>query len=156
MGSPWRRPAEETEGYPGLSVNDGVQSGSIAIRGSCLPLWSFIYSVVADGWDETEADYDLDEYGYTADDLARFLVHLLEARGEFGRLLLALAAAERQQQEIEEEDTDAHFAQVHPGESICDCGRDLLQPWWADIDMSAPVGEQLRRCLDVLTGGDDA
>lgn len=116
MSGPWRDPGEETVGlYPGLVVCDDRVTGSITIGRSRLPVWSTYVSF---------PEYE-EEYGVTAADLGDFVHHLLEMRGEFGRLLLMLADAER---------------------------RDLVagKPWWDKARDRKRVAAQLRRCLAVL------
>ena len=126
MSGPWREPPEESEGpYPGLVVCDNRVSGSITTGRSRLPLWAFIWPAVVAGWHEAEHGWSPSEYGWTADKMGEFLYHLLEARGEFGRLLLVLAEAERTES-------------------------DMGDPWWQDDAMRERVVEQLRRCLAVL------
>lgn len=133
MSGVWREPPEESANlYPGLVVHDGVVSGSITVGRSRLPLWAIIRTAITDGWRSVTAGWnpspDFDEEA-----LATFLHDLLEMRGEFGRLLLVLAAAER--------------------EAIC---RDDVthggEPWWDHEPSRSRVIEQLQRCLTVLTG----
>jgi hypothetical protein len=127
----WRDPAEQTSEYPGLFVHDGRVTGSITAGQSRLPLWAFA------GWDwgEVVASYpQVEEYGWTEQRHAGFLHHLLQHRGEFARLLLVLADAERRDREREEDDLTAPV-------------------WWDDPDLSRPVIEQLRRCLAALESG---
>lgn len=131
MIGPWRDPDEESvDLYPGLVVHDGRVSGSITVGRSRLPLWAFVGLVPTHGWDEAERSYDLAEMGYTATALGAFLHDLLEMRGEFGRLLLVLADAER--------------CENSPG------GR---HPWWETKRHRKRIGDQLRRCLAAV-GGD--
>ena len=134
--TPWRDPDEESvDLYPGLVVHDGRVSGSITTGRSRLPLWAFAGVAVTHGWDEVERGWSPSKYGWTAERFARFLSHLLEARGEFGRLLLVLADVERRDEE-----------RMVP----------TPVPWWADRELSAPVIDQLRRCLAALDNGEDA
>lgn len=133
---PYRVPAEETvDLYSGLVVHDGRQSGSITIGRSRLPLWSIIRTAILCDWDEVERGWSPGEhYGYTDRDLADFLGDLMELRGEFGRLLLILAAAERYEREV----IDA---------------RDELLPWvswWESPEVVDRVRLQLLRCLAEL------
>lgn len=126
MSGPWREPGEETENlYPGLVVHDGRVSGSITVGRSRLPLWAFVWTALIQGWDEVERGWEPSQYGWTADKTGEFLHHLLEMRGEFGRLLLMLAEAERTENEMGD-------------------------PWWQDDAVRERVVEQLRRCLAVL------
>lgn len=154
---PWREPREETvDLYPNLVVHDGRQAGSVTVGRSRLPLWCFIAEAVRSGWDEVEASYEpTKHYGFTEDDLIDFLHDLLEARGEFGRLLLALANAERLEGEREDAVFDAHTAKT--GETVINVSPwdpnalQLPGPWWADPVLKRPVVDQLRRCLDALS-----
>lgn len=122
---PWRRPAEESAGlYPGLVVHDARVSGSITAGASRLPLWCITPTAIHSGWDDVEAGWSpTATCGYTAVDLAQFLHDLLGLRGEFGRLLLVLADAER-----------------------------CKAKWWRTKRHRKRVGDQLHRCLDVLEG----
>ena len=126
---PWRRPAEESSDlYPDLVIHDGRVSGSITVGASRLPLWAFVSMAIHEGWDDVEAGWEPTErYGYTADDLSEFLHDLLQARGEFARLLLVLADAER-----------------------CDMKRSHGGPWWHTKRHRRRVADQLRRCLASL------
>lgn len=135
---PWREPSEESiDLYPGLVVCDNRVSGSITVGQSRLPLWAFVGWLPRGGWDEVVDSWDYIEgpgYEWTADKLALFLTDLLEMRGEFARLLLVLADAER-------------------------CERDWGGPmtkrgsWWQTKRHRKRIRAQLRRCLDAL--GDD-
>lgn len=126
---PWRHPGEESLNlYPGLCVDDGRVSGSITVDASRLPLWCFIGTALEGGWDQVEAGWSPTEhYGYTQDDLADFLHDLLELRGEYGRLLLVLADAERSDRR----------------------GR-CRGPWWETAKHRRRVARQMRRCLATL------
>lgn len=128
---PWREPDEESAGlYPGLVVHDGRVSGSITVGQSRLPLWCFIYTAMHDGWDQVEAGWSPTEhYGFTADDLSDFLHDVLELRGEFGRLILLLAAGERSERVSRESWPKA---------------------WWEKQNHRKRVRDQLRRCLAVV------
>lgn len=159
----WRDPAEETEDYPNLVVHDGRVTGSITTGRSRLPLWAIIYTAIHQGWDEVEAGWSPTEhYGYTAQDLADFLYYLLEARAEFGRLLLVLANAERLERERQDDALHQAVEDGHPGVDAKDGaimaditpGKEgafeLPDPWWQDEELKAPVIAQLRRCLAAL------
>lgn len=128
-GGPWREPAEESvDLYPKLVVWDDRVTGSITLGRSRLPLWAFVPMIPGHGWSEAEHSYDLAGYDYTPDDLAHFLGDLLECRGEFGRLLLVLADAER-----------------------CERRRQMRgEPWWRTKRHRKRVADQLRRCLAVV------
>ena len=126
----WREPAEESVGlYPKLTVLDNRQSGSINVGPSRLPLWSFTADAVKNGWEAVERGWSPTEhYGFTEDDYIWFLCNLLNVRGEFGRLLLVLANAER-----------------------CDATRGLFDsPWWRRKGQRRKVLDQLHRCIDAL------
>lgn len=92
-----RRPGEESVGlYPGLVISDGVhsrQTGSITVGRSRLPLWSFLGSAVASGWQSAVDGYYTEEYEETfpCGQAVAFVSALVDLRGEFGRLLLLLA-----------------------------------------------------------------
>jgi len=119
----WREPAIESHGFPKLMVADNVQSGSINIRGTRLPLWAIISTVIDEGWGYVERVCSpTKHYGYSEQDLAHFLHCLLNQRGEFGRLLLVLANAEHRNDE----------------------------GWWEKPKHRAVVIRQLQRCLDAL------
>lgn len=153
---PWRSPDEESvDLYPGLVVHDGRVSGSITTGRSRLPLWAFASVAVTHGWDEVERGWEPSRYDWTVETHARFLHHLLEARGEFARLLLVLADADRR----DVERTDAALAPHGPIVNVTPGDPDAVQtppPWWADPELSAPVVDQLRRCLATLTDEDTA
>ena len=124
-----RIPPEETiDLYPGLCVCDDRVSGSITVSQSRLPLWTFIGILVVDGWDAVVKgwDYIETEYGWTKYHLSDFLYHLLESRGEFGRLLLLIANVERQ---------------------ACSNSE---SPWYNKKELRQRVREQLQRCIGVL------
>lgn len=152
--SPWREPADETlDLYPNLVVDDDRVSGSITIGRSRLPVWAIIGTALICGWDEVEAGWSPEEhYGFTAEDLASFLNYLMEMRGEFGRLILALANAER----LENDREDAYFASIDDGSGLIDitpgtaAGDNAPGAWWNDAELSAPVIDMLQRCLDAL------
>lgn len=128
MSGPWRDPDEESvDLYPGLVVHDGRVTGSITVGSSRLPLWAFAALAIGQGWDAVEDSYDVADYGYTANDLCGFVGGLMEMRGEFGRLLLVLADAER-----------------------CERNSSHRRPWWETKRHRKRVADQLRRCLAVL------
>jgi hypothetical protein len=123
----WREPPAMTEDYPGLVVHDGRVTGSITVGQSRLPLWAFIWSAIHKDWTDVEAGWSPTEhYGYTADDLSDFLGHLLNLRGEFGRLVLVLADMERRDR------------------------RPMGRAWWERPKKRQRVIDQLRRCLNAL------
>lgn len=126
-----REPRQETVGlYPKLVVHDGRVTGSITIGPSRLPLWAIVGAGIHQGWRGVQRGWpQVDEYGFTAADMSAFLGNLLEMRGEFGRLLLELADAER---------AESH----HPDAA-----------WWQVKARRKRVAAQLRRCLAAL--GDD-
>ena len=129
----WRFPDEESHLYPGLCLHDGRQSGSITVSCSRLPLWAFAGWMHKTGWEEvvTGWDYIETEYGWDADKMGEFIYCLMEQRGEFGRLLLVLADAER-----------------------CEQNRRGVagKPWWRTKKHNKRVADQLRRCLEALEG----
>lgn len=128
---PWRDPAEESADlYPGLVVCDDRVTGSITAGRSRLPLWVVIPPAVIHGWGEAEKGWEPSVYGWTADKTGEFLGHLLEQRGEFGRLLLVLADVERREDEQGQDGS----------------------PWWGQDASRRRVVEQLRRCLVALGG----
>ena len=129
----WREPREETVGlYPGLVVSDGRVAGSITVGPTRLPLWAFVGWAIQDGFEVAAADYynDADYEEFAKRDLANFLTHLLDLRGEFARLLLVLADEERRD--------EAKAGRV----------------WWQTKRHRKRVADQLRRCLAVLEEGD--
>ncbi len=155
MNGPWRDPAEETTDlYPGLVVHDGRCAGAITIGQSRLPVNAINTTAIRDGWDEVEAEWSPTErYGFDERQLSDFLYHLLEVRGEFARLLLVLANAER----VEASTTYDYLESVGNGSGIVDItpgtetGDNMPGPWWQDPDQRALVAGQLQRCLDVVT-----
>jgi hypothetical protein len=118
----WRRRGIQTDGYPKLMVDDDVQSGSINVRGTRLPLWAIISTAINEGWDKVEWGWSPEaNYGFTKEDLSHFLYCLLEQRGEFGRLLLLLANAE-----------------------------DKSECWWEKKSHRKRIVTQLKRCLNAV------
>lgn len=88
-----RDPDEETADlYPGMVVCDGRVTGSITLGRSRLPAWAIVSTAMLHGWAEVAEDF---EPMLTGQEFGTFLYNLLENRGDFGRLLLALAEAER-------------------------------------------------------------
>ena len=88
-------------------------------------------------------------YEWTAETMADFLHNLCSVRGEFARLLLTFAAAERTTAERLAAAFDGRGPVViispDDPESV-----ELPPPWWDDPELSAGVVEQLRRCLAVF------
>lgn len=126
----WREPREESAGlYPGLVVHDGRVTGSITVGRSRLPLWCFMPTAVRDGWDEAERDFEPSQYGWDAEKAGLFVYDLLEARGEFARLLLVIANAERAERLDESRE---------------------LPGWWQRPWHRGRVLAQLRRCIAAL------
>lgn len=127
----WREPGEESHLYPGLCLNDNRVSGSITVGCSRLPLWAFVGWLPGGGWDSVVDSWDYIEgpgYEWTADKMGEFLYCLMEQRGEFGRLLLVLADAER-----------------------CEQKRgSWSRPWWSTKRHRKRVRGQLLRCLEAL------
>lgn len=145
----WRDPDEETEDYPGFVVHDGRMAGALTIGRSRLPL----YSVLPDALTEESVEYAAECFGsdITRDGLLGFLSDLLGGvRGEFARLILAIANAERLEQEREDvilaaADTDGSgLVDITPGR---EGAVQLPPPWWDDAVLRAPVVDLLRRCL---------
>ena len=147
----FRDPAEATEDYPGLEVHDATVTGSIRCGGR-LPLWAFASTAIHHDWEMVEENYAPTEfYGFTADDLAGFVHDLLEARGEFARLVCVIADVEREATEREDCASEAHWREAHtPDDTVCDCGPERPGPWWWQDDLKARMAAQLRACLDVL------
>jgi len=152
MSGPWREPDAETQDYPGLWVHDGRVSGSITIGQSRLPLWAIIATAIHDDWGEVEDGWSPGD-GFDAEALADFLHDLLNARGEFGRLLLTIAAAERGNREADDAVLDAHTDAT--GDTLVKIwppGPDTVTmpaPWW-ESDHAEVVADALRRCLAAL------
>ena len=118
----WREPPEESvDIYPGLVVRDNRVSGSITIRQSRLPLWTLIGTAIQEDWTSVQEGWNVADYNYSAEELADFLYHLLESRGEFARLILELANAHKQ--------------------------NDF---WWIEEEICEKVGVRLQNCLDSL------
>lgn len=131
----WRETeVESNDIYPGLTVYESRVGGSITAGPTRLPLWCLIADLVDGGIKEVERSYDLKRTGLTGDDLSGFLYHLLEQRGEFGRLLCVLADVERLADERYQKSNT-------PGETT---------PWWNDAESVDRVKEQLRLCLQRL------
>ncbi len=119
----WRKPSEEnTDIYEGLVVQDNRVGGSITIRQSRLPLWTLVGTAIRENWSDVQDSWNVEDNDYSADELADFLYHLLEMRGEFARLLLELANANKQ----------SDF-------------------WWIDEEICENVRHQLQKCLDSLS-----
>lgn len=133
MNGPWRKPAESSDDlYPGLRMHDGTVSGSIRLGDTRLPLWAITGVLMEGGWEGVEQDWPNENGRYGEDPrsvVGGFLYDLLELRGEFGRLLMVLADAER-----------------------CDHAQGLRRSWWETKRHRKRVGDQLRRCLAVLEG----
>lgn len=129
---PWRVPDEESvDLYPGLTVHDGRVSGSITVGQSRLPLWAFSGWMLENGWDEVIKGWPYIEgpgYEWTAEKMSEFIHYLTEMRGEFGRLLLVLADAER----LEEKRNSFGKA------------------WWQTKKHRKRVRAQLVRCIEAL------
>jgi hypothetical protein len=92
---------DETEDYPRMFVCDGRVSGSITLGRTRLPLWAINAELVHNGWESAAREYypaaddPAREYYPTEQETSDFLYHLLEQRGEFGRLLCVLADEDR-------------------------------------------------------------
>ena len=126
-----RRPSEESvDLYPGLCVCDDRVSGSITVGQSRLPLWTFIGTIVTDGWETVageEGDFPQTEkdYGWTQQKMSDFLYYAMQSRGEFGRLTLLMAELNR-------------------------VGDQNKAPWIEEAEHCQQMREQLQRCLDAL------
>jgi hypothetical protein len=132
----WRTPDEESiDLYPGLVVHDGRVSGSITTGQSRLPLWAFAWVAIARGWDEVELGWEPSRYSWTAEKMGEFIHDLLEMRGEFARLLLVMADAERCERKRGE--------------------RPMGPAWWDTKKHRERVAGQLRRCLETLEDNPD-
>ena len=129
-------PEESVDLYPGLCVDDARVGGSITVSQSRLPVWAIAGIAAESGWDAVVKgwDYIETEYHWDRHDMGEFLRNLTEPRGEFARLLLALADVERQ---ARSSDGDAQ--------------------WYEQREMRQRVREQLDHCravLDRMDGSD--
>ena len=126
-----RKPAEESvDLYPGLCVCDDRVSGSITAGQTRLPLWAFVGTVVNEGWEHVVSEeegwpYMEEAYSWTQQKTSDFLYHLMQPRGEYGRLVLLLAEMNRVSEENDES-------------------------WVLNADRRRQMREQLQRCLDAL------
>lgn len=129
MSGPWREPDEETlDLYPGLVVHDGRVSGSITFGPTRLPVWAISHTAIHHGWEEVEAGWSPSDYGWDQDRFSAFIYDILELRGEFARLILVLADAER-----------------------CDRARgSWTARWWNTKRHRRRVTAQLKRCITAL------
>lgn len=122
MRDVWREPDEESADlYPGIVVHDGRVTGSITSGATRLPLWAIVTTALTEGWPAVEHGWNPT---LSVDEFSEFLYNLLELRGEFGRLLLVLAEAERTERSS--------------------------KPWWHVKRRRKLVAEQLHRCLAVV------
>lgn len=145
--SPWQRPDYKGDDiYPPFGCWDKMRAGSVNIGGTRLLAHDILWSITKDGWTRAVNEF---APACTPDEYRRFLHDLLDARGEFGRLLLTIAAAERAERDRDEAASDKHFATAHADSDMCDCGR-IPVSWWEDPGMRQPVIDQLRRCLAAL------
>ena len=80
-----------------------------------------IRTAIQENWKDVQDSWDVEEYHYSAEEFSEFLYDLLEARGEFARLLLEIANANREN--------------IH---------------WWTDSGLSERVRDQLQICADSL------
>ena len=132
MNGPWRDPPEESDRlYSGLVVDEDRVTGSVTIGKSRLALWALIGETVREGYDAAQQEYP-GSWRWTTEDMVTFLYSLLELRGEFGRLLLVLANAER----LESNRNDR--------------ADEKLWWWWERPRDRRRVLKQLRRCVAVL------
>ena len=133
---PWRIKPAVTEDYPGLQVQDNRVTGSINVGPTRLPLWAIIHDVITGGWETAEASYDVTPNLLTEHQFTDFLYHLLEQRGEFGRLVCVLADVERRERKGDK------------------------RPWWERPKQRRRVRAALTACLQAvdaaeLEGADD-
>lgn len=149
---PWQRPEYKGDTiYPGFGCWDQMRAGGVNIGSTRQLVHDLIGSIMEGGWDAAVDDYG--EQSCSADDYCRFLYDLLNVRGEFGRLLLTLAAAERAETERETAVLDqatggqGGIVNITPGDPDA---VQLPPAWWEDPELKAPVVDQLRRCLAVL------
>jgi hypothetical protein len=131
---PWRVDppvSPGTEDYPGLVVGEGHRRGSIRTKDRGLELWCWAFDAIVNGFDGADRDYDT---GTTVEEFAGFVTHLLNQRGEFGRLVCVLADVER--------DDSERFA---------DEGDDPdLRAWWEVPEQRARVRAALLECVAAL------
>lgn len=120
--------SDETEDYPGLVVSNHRVSGSITAGHSRLPLWAFVSQAIVYGWEPGATAYEPEQYGWTKDKMGEFLYHVLQNRGDFGRLICVLADVERRE--------EARGSTA----------------WWERPKSVKRVREALRRCLAALEG----
>ena len=120
----WREPPDEsTNIYQGLVVQDDRVGGSITVRRSRLPLWTLIGTAIREDWEAVEDAWgSVREYEYTAEELSEFAYNLLESRGEFARLILEIASANKEHDH-----------------------------WWTDEELKGKVRNQLAICLKSLS-----
>lgn len=146
---PWRRPGYSGDDiYPPFACDDGMRAGGVNIGSTRQLVHDLTGAILMGGWDEAVDSYG--EQACSSDDYGQFLHDLLDMRGEFGRLLLHLAAAVRLARERDDAKIDAHWAEAHPNAAMCDCMAVDHLAWHEDPDVYRPVVEQLRRCLAVL------
>jgi hypothetical protein len=129
-GSWLRTAAEDTEGYPGFRVHDAMSGGSITFGRSRLAVWAVTADLVKYGWERGVAESYEPPTGEA--EFAELLHNVFQLRGEFGRLLLAMANAERRESRAWER---------------WDRRRPIPKAWWTQPDVYGPVVEQMRRCL---------
>lgn len=149
----WRHPAEETVGlFRDFVVHDGRVTGSITFGQTRLPVWAPYWPTprpddgLLDDW--RNGVYPVEQW---TEDAATLVRRLLDMRGEFARLLLTLANAEEEEYDRDEAETDAHFADRHPGEDVCACpDGPPMESWWEVDELRGPVVDQLYRCLRAL------
>jgi hypothetical protein len=150
MTGPWREPAEETVGlYPELVVDDGRVTGSITFGRTRLPIWAPQWCL-DDLEDYTTPDDTREAWQSAAES---FIRDLLEARGEFARLLLVLADAERREHDRTGAVLDAHTGPDGGLVNVSPWDPDAVQlppAWWDDPALYTPVADALRRCLTCL------
>lgn len=96
------RERRETEDYPGFVVCDNRRFGSITLGHTRQAVRDVLsYAMTVEGWDDAIAGYGWDEdpegtiAGVSLTDLGNLLDVLFDLRGDYGRLVLAMANAER-------------------------------------------------------------
>jgi hypothetical protein len=149
---PWQRPGYDgADIYPPFACDDRMRAGGVNIGSTRQLVHDLLASIMEGGW-----EWAVESFGPQAcepGDYARFLHDLLNVRGEFGRLLLTLAAAERAENDRHDAVLDeatggkGGLVNITPGDPEA---VELPPPWWESPDLIAPVVAQLRRCLAIL------
>lgn len=119
-----RIPEESADIYPGLCVHDDRVTGAVTIGCTRWSLEAIIHTLVTEGWQSVVETYGPIEW--SPEEAGSFLSDLFQARGEFARLLLEIAAAEH------------HAREPNHG------------PWWCQPELRERMRAQLERCLESL------